>query len=180
MHIYLIGYRGSGKTTVGRLLAALLGRACVDCDDLIEAAAGKSIREIFADEGEAGFRDREQSEIAQLAGQAESRPMVVSLGGGAILREANRDAIRGSGRSIWLTASPKTLIARMQADATTAERRPRLSALSDYEEIVALLAQRRPLYEMVAEKTVDTDDRDAEAISGEIADWLNHAALERK
>jgi shikimate kinase len=174
MHVYLIGYRGSGKTTVGKLLAKRLDRPCVDCDDLIEAAAGMTIRELFAREGEAGFRDREQAVILQLASEADCRPQVVSLGGGAILREANRDAICGSGRCVWLTASPETLVSRMRADHTTAARRPALSGLSDYAEVVALLEARRPLYVAVAEKTVDTDSRSAEAISDDIADWINN------
>lgn len=172
MHVYLIGYRGSGKTTVGKLLAARLGKPSVDCDELIEQAAGATIREIFAAEGEAGFRDREQAAIEQLALRADAEPMVVSLGGGAVLREANRTAICRSGCRIWLTAPPQTLAARIGGDQTTAARRPALSALSDYDEIVQLLAQREPLYAAVAQKTFNTDGLSAEAICDDIADWL--------
>ena len=172
MHVYLIGYRGSGKTTVGKLLAKRLDRTSVDCDDLIEAAAGKTIRELFATEGEAGFRDREQAIIQQVAAEADCRPMVVSLGGGAVLREANRTAICESGYRVWLAAQPETLIQRIRADETTAARRPSLSALNDYDEVVALLRARLPLYESLAQKTVNTDALSAEAISDDIADWL--------
>lgn len=172
MHVYLIGYRGSGKTTVGKLLAERLNRPSVDCDDLIEQAAGQTIREIFATEGEAGFRDREQAAIEQLAEQADLKPAVVALGGGAILRQANRATICRSGYRIWLTAAPATLAARIGADHTTAARRPALSALSGYDEIVDLLAQREPLYAAVAQKTLNTEGLTAEAICGDIADWL--------
>jgi shikimate kinase len=173
MHVYLIGYRGSGKTTVGKLLAARLGWSAVDCDDLVEAAAQQSIREIFAKEGESGFRDREQAIVEQLAAGCESLPRVVSLGGGAILREANRHAICRSGRRVWLTASPETLVRRIRLDSSTAERRPALSALNDYEEVVNILEVRRPLYMAVAQKIVDTESLSAEAISDDIARWLN-------
>lgn len=110
MNVYLIGFRGSGKTTVGQQLAGRLGLSAIDSDDLIEQAAGASIREIFEREGEAGFRDREQAVVEQLASAAESAPRVVSLGGGAILREANRQQLAASGVCVWLTASPEKLV----------------------------------------------------------------------
>lgn len=173
MHLYLIGYRGSGKTTVGKVVAARLGLPAVDCDDLVEQVAGQSIREIFVSEGESGFRDREQAIVEELAAESESQPRVVSLGGGAILREANRTAICSSGRRVWLTASPETLLRRTQSDQSTAERRPALSALNDYEEVVNILAVRRPLYMAVAQKIVDTESLSVEAISDDIVSWLN-------
>ena len=86
-HIYLTGYRGSGKTSVGKRLGQRLFLPVIDLDDRIEAAADMSIREIFAHEGEAGFRDRESAAL-RVAGV--ELPSVVSLGGGAILREENR------------------------------------------------------------------------------------------
>src|SRR5688500_3805160 len=173
MHVYLIGYRGSGKTTVARLLGKRLDRPSVDCDDLIEVAAGRSIREIFAAEGEQGFRDREQAVVGQVAAEADCRPMVVSLGGGAVLRETNRSAICESGYCVWLDASPQTLIQRIRADKSTAARRPALSALNDYDEVVALLEARVPLYQALAQKTINTDELSAEAISDDIAGWLS-------
>lgn len=178
MHVYLIGYRGSGKTTIGKLLAVRLDRPSIDCDDLIEQAAGQTIREIFASEGEAGFRDREQAAIEQLAAEAVAQPAVVALGGGAVLREANRAAICRSGRRVWLTAPPHVLASRIRGDQTTAARRPALSTLSDYDEIVNLLAQREPLYAAVAQKTLNTEGLTAEAICDDIADWLKISAPE--
>ena len=92
--LFLIGPRGSGKTTVARLLAARLGWDWVDADDVLEARHGKSIRDVFAEEGEAGFRDRESAVLADLCGR---RRCVVSTGGGVVVREANRALAAGVG-----------------------------------------------------------------------------------
>lgn len=173
MNVYLIGIRGSGKTTVGKRLAERLGLVAVDSDDLIEQTAQSTIREIFEREGEAGFRDREQSVVEGLAANAAQSPRVVSLGGGAILREANRKQLATSGVCIWLTASPQKLVERMRADASTAQRRPALSQLSDYDEVVTILAAREPLYAATAQKIVNTEDTTVEAICDEIVNWLN-------
>jgi len=152
-HLYLAGFRGSGKSSVGRLLAEQLGRTWIDCDDQIEAAAGCSIREIFAHQGETGFRDLEQQAIAALAALPAA---VVSLGGGAILRGENREQIRRSGVCVWLRVDVDTVLDRLTADVTTAERRPALTALPQREEIEKLLADRGPLYEQVADLQLDT------------------------
>ena len=120
MGIVLVGYRGSGKTTVGRMLADRLGVGFVDLDERIIAAAGKTIREIFADHGEPGFRDHESRLLAEVL--AEGGEGVVSLGGGAIERAENRQKIRESGRQViylrcevdellrrkWISADPQT------------------------------------------------------------------------
>lgn len=172
MHVYLIGYRGSGKSTVGRLLATQLGVPHMDSDDLIESQAGQTIKEIFAIEGEAGFRDRESRVIEELARAGRSSTKidaVVSLGGGAILRESNRDQLRSSGKCVWLTARPEVLFDRIKRDVTTASRRPALSALSDFDEVVKMTAAREPLYRELSEKSVDVEQQSAESIAGELA-----------
>lgn len=170
MHIYLMGYRGSGKSTVGRLLAASIGWPMVDTDALIEAAANQSIRQIFSAEGEAGFREREQEVVREVS--ARSEPTVIALGGGAVLRPANQQSIRHSGRVVWLKGSPNSLLARIATDQTTADRRPRLSQLGDYDEIVELLTAREPIYRQMANLTVTTDGRQPDDLVAEIADWL--------
>lgn len=174
MHLYLVGYRGPGKSTIGRLLAARLGRPLVDTDDAIESTAGMSIREIFAAEGETGFRDREQRAIAEVANEPSS--LVVALGGGAILRETNQALIQQSGRVVWLQGSPSALYARIQADESSTARRPRLSQLSGYDEIVEVLAKREPIYRKLAELTIYTDRRTPDDIVAEIADWVDSAS----
>ena len=111
--IILIGYRGSGKTTVGQLLAARLGWAFADTDAAIEAAAGRSIADIFATEQEAGFRDREAAIVQQLC----QRPrLVLATGGGVVLRPANRTVLRSAGFVVWLQVSAEVAWSRLQAD----------------------------------------------------------------
>jgi shikimate kinase len=145
--ILLIGPRGSGKTTVGRALAARLGWAFADADEHVEAAAGQTIAAIFAAEGEAGFRDREAAALAELCGHTDH---VVATGGGAVLRPANRELLRRSGFVVWLDVTPEVAWARLQADPTTAARRPNLTAAGGLEEVRTLIAARGPLYRQTA------------------------------
>ncbi len=153
-NILLIGYRGTGKTTVGRLLAARLGQTFADVDDAIEAAAGKSIADIFAAESETGFRDRESAALAELCARS---GYVLATGGGAVLRAANRAALKESGFVVWLTADPATIWERMRSDPTTLARRPNLTATGGEAEVRALLAAREPLYREVADFAVASD-----------------------
>jgi shikimate kinase len=167
--IFLTGSRGTGKSTVARLLAERLGWDWVDADAVIEARAGRSIREIFAAEGEAGFRARETAELAELC---QRRRHVIATGGGIVLAEENRRRIRQAGWVVWLTADPETLWRRIQQDATTADRRPNLTVggLSEVEE---LLRRREPLYRECADLQVDTARRSPEEVAELIlAAWL--------
>src|SRR5688572_502997 len=141
MNLYLIGYRGSGKTTVAAELARLLGWNWLDADDEVERRAGTTIKEIFATSGEQSFRDLEAAVIADLA---QFSGHVIALGGGAVLREDNRQAIRSSGKVVWLQASPEVLYQRISGDASTAERRPNLTADGGLAEVERLLAVRAP------------------------------------
>ena len=151
-HCYLIGFRGSGKTTVGQLVAQRLGWPFLDTDHLIEQSVGRTIREIFAEQGEQGFRTLESSSIAQVAALTE--PTVISLGGGAILREENRQLLHATGRCVWLSGDAQLLYTRIAQDSMTAQRRPNLTSLNGYDEVATLLAQREPLYRQMAHKTV--------------------------
>jgi shikimate kinase len=164
-HIILVGPRCTGKTTTGRLLAARLGLAFADVDDRIEAVAGKSIAEIFAHEGEAGFRDREAAALAELCALPAG---VIATGGGAVLREANRRLLKSAGFVAWLTGAPEVLAARLEADPATAGRRPNLTALGGRDEVRALLAAREPLYREVAHIAVATDSLSPEAVASAI------------
>lgn len=160
--ILLIGYRGTGKTTVGRLLARELGWAFADCDDLIEAAAGKSVAAIFGAEGEAGFRDREAAALIELCGRDR---LVIATGGGAVLRKENRELLRSAGFTAWLIASPETIWSRLETDPTTTHRRPNLSAVGGVEEVRKLVADREPLYREVADFAVDADVASPESVA---------------
>jgi len=163
--IFLVGYRGTGKSTVGRVLADQLGWGFADCDDVIESKAGKSIAEIFTGEGEAGFRDRESAVLHELASR---NRVVIATGGGAVQRVANRNLLRGSGFVAWLTASPETIWGRLQSDPATRARRPNLTPAGGLEEVRALLAAREPLYRAIAHFTVDADLPSPEAAAAAI------------
>ena len=165
MNLILIGYRATGKTTLARGLAGRLGWSWIDADVEIEQRAGKSIARIFAEDGEGAFRDLEARVVADLCGR---RDLVLAAGGGAPLREENRQAMRRSGQVVWLTAAPETIFARMSADATTAGRRPSLTGKPPLEEIVELLARREPIYRETAHHVVDTEGKTPEQLVEEI------------
>jgi shikimate kinase len=171
MNIILIGYRGSGKTTVGRKLGAQLGKPFIDCDDLIIAAAGKSIRQIFADHGEEHFRDLESGAIANIAGLTNH---VIALGGGALGREANRAAVKSAASHvIYLHADPAELRRRIEADAQTSHNRPHLTPLGGgLEEITLLLEQREPIYKAAMTHELDVTNLSPEQAVEEIARLL--------
>lgn len=162
--VFLIGYRGTGKSTVARQLAERFACDWTDSDDVIELRANKTIAAIFADHGESCFRDLEQAVVSDLAS---GPPQVVALGGGAVLREANRVAIEGN-PVVWLTASPAALAARLSADATSAARRPTLTGAGLLQEIEQVLAERTPIYRQCATLVVDTENRSPQAVADAI------------
>lgn len=137
--LVLIGMMGAGKSTVGRRLAARLGLSFVDADVEIEAAAGKSIPEIFAEHGEQYFRDGEVRVIARLL---EGAPCVVATGGGAWLRGETRERIRAKAISIWLKAESDVLLRRVKRRSD----RPLLQTADPAATIEKLMAERYPLY----------------------------------
>ena len=168
-HLLLIGYRGCGKSGVGKLLSELLDRDLIDTDIAIESSEGKTIAEIFAEVGEQGFRDLESNQIANLDSLKESA--IISLGGGAILRPENRRCIRNLGKTVWLQATPETIFERISNDETTQSRRPKLSNLSDRDEIRSILEMRVPWYKEVADLAVSTDGVSMERVAKTIVDW---------
>lgn len=155
MNITLIGYRGSGKSTVAAPLAERLGWRSVDADVEIERRAGKSIRQIFDEDGEPAFRTLERDVLGDLL--REDR-LVIAAGGGAILAEQTRAAMRAAGPVVWLRARVDTIAARISGDPTTTSRRPNLTAAGGNHEIEAVLSQREPLYRTSATQIIDTDD----------------------
>jgi shikimate kinase len=169
MNLYLIGYRGSGKTTVAAELGTLLGWKWLDADDEIERREGKTIKEIFASWGEQSFRDLEAVVIADLAKLAGH---VIALGGGAVLQEESRQAIRDSGKVVWLQASPEVLFQRISGDASTAERRPNLTAAGGLAEVQRLLSIRAPLYAACADLTLDAGSASPAELAAAIVRWL--------
>ena len=164
--IFLIGYRGTGKSTVARLLADQLGWPWLDADAELEARLGRSVRRVFAEEGEAGFREHEAALLEALCRRERH---VIATGGGVILRPTNRELLRASGWVVWLTADVRTLWQRLQGDPDTAERRPALT-VGGLAEIEELLRVREPLYREVADFVVETVGRSPEEVAGVIRD----------
>ncbi|NOS99044.1 MAG: shikimate kinase [Phycisphaerales bacterium] len=164
-HIVLIGCRGSGKTTVGRRLAAMLDVPHVDTDEVIETEAGKSIAEIFAAEGESGFRRRESIAVERAADRL---PSVISLGGGAVMDESNMRRLAGSSRIVYLSGSVDVLAKRIAGDPATRTARPSLTGKAMIDEIGDILAERDPVYRRWAELVVDTDGMSPDEIAAAI------------
>ena len=168
--VLLTGPMGAGKSRVGRALASSLDWAFVDTDGEVERAAEMKIAEIFAREGEAGFRRRERAALAALP----ERRCVVALGGGAVVADENRRLLAQKGVLVWLDAQPETLAARIGA----ANERPLLAGLDDAARIAklaALRAERASAYG-AASVRVETDARSVDEICAEIRAALGHGA----
>jgi len=146
----LVGMPGSGKSTVGRQLAHRLGVAFIDLDHRLEQSLGMTIRQFFEMEGEARFRDVEAQLLADLAHQPGS--MVLSTGGGAVLRAENRQALRQLGSVLYLRASPEDIYKRVKHDRT----RPLLQVGNPLEKLRELYAVRDPLYRDAAHYVIET------------------------
>jgi shikimate kinase len=167
VNLYLTGYRCTGKTTVGRLVAGELDRRLVDADDYLVQKAGRSIKEIFAQEGEVFFRDLESECLAEFAAQD---GLVVATGGGVILRPENVERMKASGCVVLLEADARTIHRRMQADRRTSGLRPSLTGLPPLAEIMEMLAYRGPLYRAAAEARFDSVRNTPEQLARLIVD----------
>ena len=165
-HVLLVGMMGVGKTTVGNLLAARLGRPHLDSDAQVRAATGRTVPDILRTDGEAAFRIEESAALRDAVGTGE--PTVVSVAGGAVLDPANRRLLRRHGTVVWLRADPSTL-ARRVGDGSG---RPLLDGDPDGN-LRRLEAERRPLYAELADVVVDVDDVDPSGVVDRIV-----AALE--
>ncbi|QDV18111.1 Shikimate kinase [Gimesia panareensis] len=172
--ITLIGYRGSGKSSVAAPLAEQLGFDWIDADDEIERFAGQSITEIFAGAGEPHFRQLEREVMQRLLAQDK---LVIAAGGGAILNAETRQEMQQAGPVIWLKADAAALAKRIDADATTGSRRPALTDCnSQLEEIRTLLKKREPFYREVATLTIETEGKTVSEIVAEIIAALDSDA----
>jgi shikimate kinase len=161
-HVAIVGYMGSGKTTVGRLLAHHTGRDFVDLDHEISRHAGRTIPEIFAEGGEDHFRDLEHAALVSALDRPE--PAVISCGGGAVTRPENRAALLQT-PTVFLSEDVDALFARTRG----ADRPLRCGSREDFSR---RYAERLPLYSEVADVEVRADGRGAAAVAEEVARWL--------
>lgn len=168
MNLYLIGYRGSGKSTVAPLLAKKLDWQHSDSDHEIQVMTGQNIADIFTNQGESGFRKLETSVVQRYATKKEH---VVSLGGGAPTFPAIRNAIKQSGKGVYLLASAETLWQRISGDQATDSLRPSLTELDGLAEVEKMLESRQAIYDACADYTVDTTELNPEQIAEVIANW---------
>ena len=161
MNIFLIGYRCTEKTSVGRCLANRLGCSFVDTDLELVKEQGVSISDIVSKRGWTAFRDIEKRVIQSTC---EGDHQVVATGGGAVLDEENVKRMKDSGVLVWLRADPKTIEKRIIEDKTTQEFRPALTSKGSVKEIQETLLLRNPFYERAMDFFVDTDVMDVEAV----------------
>ena len=171
LNLYLVGMMGSGKSTTGRHLAQLLGYRFLDADSSIEQVAGRGIPQIFASDGEAGFRDLEAAVLNQIASW---HSLVVATGGGVVLRPENWGQLQ-QGVVIWLDAPEELLLERLNADPT---QRPLMQSEDPAKRLAELMGQRRPLYAQ-ADLHIVQDGRAAEQVALQILEALPGVLKER-
>lgn len=162
MNIVLIGMRGSGKTTIGKLLAKRLGKQFIEMDELIVQRLGQSIPEIVNRYGWEKFRDVEEEIAREVAGWDN---VVNATGGGVVTREKNVQELKKKGKLVWLKANIDTLLRRIGND----QSRPSLTGKSQRDDMEAVLAERRPIYQRVADFIVDTEGKTPEEVAEAIA-----------
>ncbi|NNG00133.1 MAG: shikimate kinase [Desulfobacteraceae bacterium] len=153
-NIYLIGYRCTGKTSLGKALAKKLGRAFLDTDDRIVAEEGVSITEMVRRHGWPYFRNKERVVVGRVA---DMDYRVVATGGGVVLDHINTAAMKASGRVIWLQAQPETIVKRIRADRRSGDHRPALTGNDLETEVLRTLDERRALYAAAMDLTIHTD-----------------------
>jgi shikimate kinase len=164
--IALVGFMGTGKTAVGKALAERLGKTFIELDPLIEQKAGKTIPEIFEEDGEIAFRELE-IEVSKEAASREN--VVIACGGGVVLNKINIDRMRKEAVIVYLTATSGAILERILNDD---EERPLLTVADPARAVNELMEFRRPFYERAAEITIDTSQMDVESIATEIINRL--------
>lgn len=169
MNIVLIGYRGTGKTSVARALSKRLGRSFCDADEYLEKQLNMPISDVVATEGWAFFRQKEKEVIRKIASFEGS---VIAPGGGAVLDPENVVNLKKNGVVVLLEASVQTIVDRMRADDKTEQQRPSLTGKDLYEEIEEVLQERMPFYRSAMDFSVDTTSKGIDDVVEEIVGRL--------
>ena len=171
MKIILIGYRCTGKTSVGKKIAERLGIPFYDTDEIIQSHTNKTIREIVEKEGWDAFRAEERAIIKQFPSLDDG---IIAAGGGAIMDAENRKALKQDGLCVWLTADVSTIVARMRNDRATTAQRPSLSDGGVEQETAEILETREPIYHEMADCIVDTAGKGIDTVVDEVCSALDH------
>ncbi len=166
-NIFLIGPMGAGKSTIGRQLAQMLNMDFLDSDAVIEERAGADIDWIFDIEGEAGFRKREERIINELT---QAQGLVLSTGGGSILSKDNRNVLSARGIVVYLETTVDKQFERTQRD----KKRPLLQTEDPYQTLQALAKVRNPLYQEIADITIQTDEQSAKVVATQIIEMMDN------
>ena len=169
MNLYLVGYRCTGKTSVGLIVSNALGWVFVDMDHELEAEEGRDVQQIVIDEGWPYFRKCEADLIQRLS---QGSKQVIATGGGVVTTPGNVTLMHGSGKVVWLHASPSTIAQRMAADNDTGGQRPPLRGRDSIGEIEEILEERLPLYQKAMQFRVDTDGLSPQEVAERVLDWL--------
>jgi len=167
-NVAIIGFMGAGKTTVARALAKRLNREFIELDNMIEHKAGKTIKEIFLQDGEIIFRE---FEIEVTKDISSGRGMVIACGGGIILNQINVDRLRKESVIVYLAVSSRVLLARLEGTETI---RPLLNIEDKKSRIRKLLGFRKPLYEKAADITINNTKFDVDSVVDELVNTLAH------
>ncbi len=173
MNVVLIGSRAAGKTTVGKKLSFLLGRAFVDTDDLIEKRRGVRISEIVKVHGWAYFRLMEREIISEISSRDD---LIIAPGGGAVLVPENVESLKKKGLLIWLRADAQVLSGRISKDPRSPFARPSLTGKGTLEEVKEVLTEREGLYEKASDHQVDTSGLDADGVASRVISLLKENA----
>jgi shikimate kinase len=173
-NIILIGYRCTGKTSVGKQVAEELKLPFYDTDQMITHRIGKTIKQWVEEKGWASFRQEEKAIIKEIASR---EPGVISLGGGAVMDLENRELLRSMGLIVWLTADADTILARMKSDPLNEDNRPPLSEKDWENETREILSLRSPIYRQTSDFPLDTEGKTVETIAEELVALIKEQGL---
>ena len=163
--LYLIGFMGSGKSTVSRFLSEMLHTTKIEMDELLVERAGKPITRIFEEDGEAVFRQMETELLREIGA---GKPAIVSCGGGVVLRPENVEIMKRTGTILMLSAMPETIYSRVRHST----RRPILNGNMNVEFIAQLMAKRDPSYRAAADVTVSIDGKTSDVVARELVERI--------
>jgi shikimate kinase len=164
--VILTGYRATGKTSIGKILADLLGFDFIDTDLVIEKRQGESITDMVSRGGWDMFRRKEEDILLELVRR---NNIVIATGGGSVMHEKAWEKLRKNALSVWLTVDIKTICQRLSADSNTDDQRPALTEMGTMDEISMVLSERQPLYEKSSDLTINTEGKTPEEVAEIIA-----------